>query len=105
MEKKIIAVVIASLKAAVVSLLALLQLYGALRENWKFKGNTEIYSLTFNSKLNSQYFVLELDILNVISLLKSPCIYKTFTTVNSNIRDLINTHVTHVTPKSIKAVY
>ena len=37
------AVLKGSLQAAVVSLLAVLKLYRTLRENWKIKGNTEIY--------------------------------------------------------------
>ena len=56
LQKEKIAVLVVSLQAAVVSLLALLQLYGTLRENGKIKGNTEIYILPFNSKFNSQYF-------------------------------------------------
>ena len=65
MCRKKIAVLIGSLQAAVVSLLALLQLYGTLRENWKIKESTEIHSLPFNSKFNSHCFFPELDILNV----------------------------------------
>ena len=42
-----IAVLIGSLLAAAASLLSLLQLYGTLRENWKIKGITKIYSLPF----------------------------------------------------------
>ena len=43
MEKKI-AVFIGSLQAAVAILLALLQLYRILSENWKIKGKIEIFS-------------------------------------------------------------
>ena len=71
MKKKIIAVIIASLEAAVASLLAFLQLYEALKENSKFKGNTEIYLIPFNSKLESQYFLfqnLKRDLTSQISL-------------------------------------
>ena len=49
LEKNKIVVLIDSLQAAVASLLALLQLYGTLRGNWKIKGNTEIYLLPFIS--------------------------------------------------------
>ena len=49
LEKNKIVVLIDSLQAAVASLLALLQLYGTLRGNWKIKGNTEIYLLPFMS--------------------------------------------------------
>ena len=65
MGKQKIDVLIGSLQAVVVSLLALLQLYRTLRENWKIKGNTEIFSLPFIFKLNSQWFCWELDILSV----------------------------------------
>ena len=51
MEKKKIAVLIGSLQTTAASLLALLQLYGILRANWKIKGETEIYSIPFISKL------------------------------------------------------
>ena len=56
MEKNKIVVPIGNLEAAAASLLALLQLYGANRENWKIKKKAEIYSLPFISKLNSQCF-------------------------------------------------
>ena len=56
MEKNKIAVLIGCLQAAAASLLAVLQLYRTLRENWEFKGSTTIYSLPLISKLNSQYF-------------------------------------------------
>ena len=56
MEKKKIAVPIGFLQATVASSLALLQLYGTLRRNWKNKGKTKIYSLHFISKLNPQCF-------------------------------------------------
>ena len=47
---------IGSLQAAVVSLLALLQLYETLSENWKIKGNNEIYSLLLISSLTPNIF-------------------------------------------------
>ena len=51
-EKKKIVALIASLQAAVASLLAVLRLYGTLRGNSKIKGKTEIYTLPFYSKLS-----------------------------------------------------
>ena len=44
-EKKKVAVLIGSLQATVESLLALLELHGTRRKNWKFKRKNEIYSL------------------------------------------------------------
>ena len=55
-EKKKIVALIASLQAAVTSLLAVWRLYETLRGNSKIKGKTEIYTLPFYSKLNSQCF-------------------------------------------------
>ena len=55
-KKKILAMLISSLQATVASLLALLQLYGTLRENWKIG---KFPSLTPN------VFITELDILNL----------------------------------------
>ena len=81
MQKEKIAVLIGSLQAAIASLSALLQLYETLRENWKIKGNTEIYSLPFNSKFNSQYFFQNLNQSHFLNLV----VFKTFNTVSSNI--------------------
>ena len=55
-ERKKRAVLIRHLQAAVAILFAILQLYETLSENWKIKRKTEIYSLPFISKLNSQCF-------------------------------------------------
>ena len=75
--------------------LALLQLCGTLRENWKIKGNTKIYSLPFKSKFNSQYFFPELDSLNV-NLTPEICLYyKTLTVVNSRSSLIYNTSARH----------
>ena len=47
--RKKIAVFIGSLQAAVAILLALLQLYRILSENWKIKGKIEIFSASYCS--------------------------------------------------------
>ena len=65
MEKNKIVVPIGNLEAAAASLLALLQLYGANRENWKIKKKLKyIYYLLFPS-LTPSVFVQELDMLKV----------------------------------------
>ena len=53
MKKKEISALIRSLQGTVASLLELLQLHLTLRENWKIKGKSEIYSLLFIFKLKS----------------------------------------------------
>ena len=73
----------------------LLQLYGTLREYWKIKGNTEIYSLPLKSKFNSQYFFPELDILNVNLTPEIWLHYKTLTVVNSRSSLIYNTSARH----------